>query len=114
MDPLGNRVVESTAWIERMAWRSVFLVLFLLGLLCYVGSDGDYIYLALVFGGLLPGLFLMAREQGERHIEEQRRYHQREGRHDDALPPLRRVGPPEVDPGDGTGGPPALRDPWRG
>ena len=89
MDHLGNRPVESSAWIERMVWRTAFLILFILGLICYVGSDGNYLWLAFVAGGLFPGLFLMAREQGERHIEAQRRALGPESRHDDELPPLR-------------------------
>lgn len=89
MDHLGNRPVESSAWIERMVWRTVFLILFILGLIMFVASDGNLIFMAFVLGGLLPGLFLMAREQGERHIEAQRRALGPESRHDDELPPLR-------------------------
>lgn len=89
MDALGARPVESSAWIERMVWRTVFLLLFVLGLSAFVASDGNLIYLAFVVGGLFPGLFLMAREQHERHIEAQRRALGPESRHDDELPPLR-------------------------
>lgn len=89
MDALGNRPVESSAWIERMVWRTVFLLLFVLGLIMFVMSKGNMLWLTFVAGGLFPGLFLMAREQGERHIEAQRRALGPEGRHDDELPPLR-------------------------
>jgi hypothetical protein len=87
VDPSGNRVVESSAWIERMAWRTVCMVLFVIGLVAFVMSDGQWIYLALVIGGLIPGLFLMAREQGERHIEAQRRALAPEPRHDELPDP---------------------------
>lgn len=86
IDPEGTRPVESSAWIERMIWRTAFMILFIVGLILFVVSDGQWIYLALVFGGLLPGLFLMAREQGERHIEAQRAAMAPEGRHADVLP----------------------------
>lgn len=103
MDRLGNRPVESSAWIERMVWRTAFLILFVLGLICFVGSGGDLIYLALVAGGLFPGLFLMAREQGERHIEAQRRALLPEGRYDE-LPEVgaRRPSDPHPTPPYGT------------
>jgi hypothetical protein len=73
IDDRGNRLVESSAWVERMAWRTVCMALFVIGLIAFVVSGGVWLYLALVIGGLIPGLFLMAREQGERHIEAQRR-----------------------------------------
>jgi hypothetical protein len=82
VDPGGNRLVQSSSWIERMIWRTVFLILFLVGLVLFVYSDGNLLYLVFVFGGLFPGLFLMAREQGERHIEAQRAALMPEGRHD--------------------------------
>lgn len=86
VDPAGNRAVESSAWIERMIWRNTFLLIFVVGLVLYVGTGGEYIYLALIFGGLIPGLFLMAREQGERHVEAQRHAMAPEARRDDELP----------------------------
>jgi len=89
IDPQGHRPVESSAWIERMVWRTVCMILFILGLVLFVGSDGQWIYLALVFGGLVPGLFLMAREQGERHIEAQRAALMPEARRTGELPALR-------------------------
>jgi hypothetical protein len=52
----------------------------------FVGSGGGLIYLTLIIGGLVPGLFLMAREQGERHIEAQRHAMAPEARQDDELP----------------------------
>lgn len=88
MDAQGNRPVESSAWIERMIWRTVFLIVFLIGLIGFVVSGMELRFLALVVGGLGPGLFLMAREQHERMIEAQRRAHTPEDRHD-TLPPLR-------------------------
>lgn len=86
VDPAGNRAVESSAWIERMIWRNTFLVIFLVGLVLFVYTGGGLIYLALIFGGLIPGLFLMAREQGERHVEAQRHAMAPEARRDDELP----------------------------
>lgn len=86
MDEKGSRLVESSAWIERMAWRTVCMSLFVLGLVTFVFSGGRWIYAVLIVGGLVPGLFLMAREQGERHIEAQRRNLGAEPRHDDTLP----------------------------
>jgi hypothetical protein len=100
IDPQGRRVVESSAWIERMVWRTICMILFILGLILFVYSDGQWIYLALVFGGLAPGLFLMAREQGERHIEAQRAALTPEGRHSGELPPLRG---PDGYPGESSG-----------
>jgi hypothetical protein len=88
IDPQGRRIVESSAWIERMIWRTVCMLLFILGLVLFVYSDGLWIYLALVFGGLAPGLFLMAREQGERHIEAQRAALAPEARRTGELPTL--------------------------
>ena len=88
VDAQGNRPVESSAWIERMVWRTVFLIVFLIGLVLFVASSMELRYLALIAGGLGPGLFLMAREQHERQIEEQRRAHTPEDRHGE-LPPLR-------------------------
>lgn len=83
VDPEGNRLYDRSAWIERLAWRTVCMVLFVLGLIMFVYSGGTLIYLAFVVGGLVPGLFLMAREQSERHIEAQRRLMAPEGRHDE-------------------------------
>lgn len=87
IDPEGNRLYDRSAWIERMAWRTVCMTLFVLGLIMFVYSGGTYLYLALVVGGLVPGLFLMAREQSERHIEAQRHAMAPEGRHDELPPP---------------------------
>ena len=72
VDPEGNRLYDRSAWIERLAWRTVCMILFVLGLIMFVSSGGTWLYLAFVVGGLVPGLFLMAREQSERHIEAQR------------------------------------------
>src|SRR4051812_45661530 len=92
VDPAGNRAVESSAWIERMIWRNTFLVIFLVGLVLFVYTGGGLIYLALIVGGLVPGLFLMAREQGERHVEAQRHAMAPEARRDDELPHVPGVG----------------------
>ena len=83
VDPEGNRLYDRSAWIERLAWRTVCMILFVLGLIMFVYSGGTWLYLAFVVGGLVPGLFLMAREQSERHIEAQRRLMAPEGRHDE-------------------------------
>lgn len=89
-DPSDPRVIESSAWIERMIWRNVLMLIFALGLVLIVYDfDHWYRYAVLVVGGLAPGLFLMAREQGERNIEENRRRNAPEGRRSDELPALR-------------------------
>ena len=110
MDRFGNRPVESSAWIERMIWRTVCMALFVLGIVCMTVDSEDWlIYVPLVAGGLGPGLFLMAREQHERQIEAARAEFAPEHR-TGALPPLRGAdvepvyGPP-ADPRDGMTSP---------
>lgn len=83
---------DRTAWIERMFWRNGFLLLFVLGLLAYAFEWLAWPYAAaLAVGGLVPGLFLMAREQAERNVEADRLANRPETRHEGTLPPMRRT-----------------------
>lgn len=91
-EPARRDLYSRTAWIERMAWRNAFLIMFVIGVLAYA-----FEWLALPFaaalalGGLVPGLFLLAREQYERTVEAERAAFRPETRHDGTLPPLRRT-----------------------
>lgn len=91
-EPARRDLYDRTAWIERMAWRNILLIVFLLGLLSFAFEWLTWIpALALALGGLLPGLFLMAREQIERNVEADRAALRPETRHDGTLPSLRRT-----------------------
>jgi hypothetical protein len=91
-EPARRDLYDRTAWIERMAWRNILLIVFLLGLLSFAFEWLTWIpALALALGGLLPGLFLMAREQAERNVEADRAAMKPETRHDGTLPPMRRT-----------------------
>jgi hypothetical protein len=91
-EPARRDLYDRTAWIERMAWRNIFLIMFVLGVVAYAFEWLTWIpALALAVGGLAPGLFLMAREQIERNVEADRATMRPETRHDGTLPPLRRT-----------------------
>ena len=91
-EPARRDLYDRTAWIERMACRNVFMVMFVLGVVAFALEWLTWIpALALAVGGLAPGLFLLAREQTERNIEDDRRAMRPETRHEGTLPPLRRT-----------------------
>lgn len=91
-EPARRDLYDKTAWIERMAWRNVFLAMFVLGVVAFALEWLTWIpAAALALGGLAPGLFLMAREQVERNVEADRAALRPETRHDGTLPPLRRT-----------------------
>jgi hypothetical protein len=91
-EPARRDLYDRTAWIERMFWRNGFLVLFVLGVIAFAFQWLDWPYAAaLALAGLVPGLFLMAREQIERNVEADRMAMRPETRHDGTLPPLRRT-----------------------
>jgi hypothetical protein len=91
-EPARRDLYGRTAWIERMAWRNAFLVMFVVGVVGYASEWLAWPYAAaLALGGVVPGLFLMAREQIERNIEADRAAMKPETRHDGDLPPLRRT-----------------------
>ena len=66
--------------------------MFVIGVLAYAFEWLDWPYAAaMALAGLIPGLFLMAREQVERNVEADRQAMRPETRHDGTLPPLRRT-----------------------
>lgn len=91
-EPARRDLYDRTAWIERIFWRTVFLIMFVVGVLSFAFEWLTWIpAAALAVGGLAPGLFLMAREQIERNVEADRAALRPETRHDGTLPPLRRT-----------------------
>lgn len=91
-EPARRDLYDRTAWIERIFWRTVFLLMFVIGVLSFAFEWLTWIpAAALALGGLAPGLFLMAREQVERNVEADRAVSRPETRHDGTLPPLRRT-----------------------
>lgn len=91
-EPARRDLYDQTAWIERMIWRNVLLIIFVIGLVSFALDWLPWMgSVALAVGGLVPGLVLMIREQYERNIEAERRESRPETRHDGTLPPLRRT-----------------------
>jgi hypothetical protein len=91
-EPARRDLYDQTAWIERMFWRNGFLLMFVIGVVSFAFGLLAWPYAAaLAIGGLVPGLFLMAREQIERNVEADRMANRPETRHDGDLPPLRRT-----------------------
>lgn len=91
-EPARRDLYDRTAWIERMLWRNAFLIMFMLGVVAFALGWLAWIpAAALALGGIVPGLFLMAREQIERNVEADRAAMRPETRHDGTLPPLRRT-----------------------
>jgi hypothetical protein len=74
-----DRVLKAdrSARYERMIWRNGFLGLYAFGILMYAGwaltrpgtAWNLSAFVVLILGGLIPGLFLIARESGEREVE---------------------------------------------
>lgn len=109
--------VDTAHTFERMIWRTIFLGMFVVGIIA-ITLDPEHwtYYLALIVGGLGPGMFLISRESHERLIERQRAGQAPE-RRVGGLPPVRQgdtaafpVGAVSDDVGAGYGdgyGPPA-------
>ena len=90
-EPARRDLYDMSAWVERMAWRNVFLGMFVIGVVSFALGFLDWIpAAALALGGLVPGLFLMAGELIDRNLEADRQAALPETRHDGTLPPLRR------------------------